>query len=139
MSMRTARKIPEPVISRVNVAWERWYLEKDYSIVLPVVHRELRIAAGFTWDGGSLPRVFWRISHPQEFPASYLIHDALYSSHLLSRMQADRVLRECIRRECGSLIQRELIYRAVRLFGGAAWDGHKQPDILRARRLIKLD
>jgi hypothetical protein len=99
----------------------------------------LYIIGGFAYDGASVPRLFYRVCHPQEFPAAALVHDALYASELLPRPTADQILRELVRLEGGSAVQRVLIYHAVRLGGRFVWSNHRPADIRRARRMVSLD
>jgi hypothetical protein len=127
------------VFSRLQGPQERYLLHEPYRITLPVTHRELFVVGGFTWDGGSVPRIFWRVSHPQEFSASFLCHDALYAAELLPRRQADDELYELIRLEGGSWLQRYLIYRAVRMGGYFVWENHRPAAVRRSRRLCSLD
>lgn len=133
------KRIVEPVITRLPGAAERWVLERDYTIVLPIVHRELFVLAGFSFDGLSVPRMFYRILHPLEAPASAVCHDALYCSELLPRRQADAILRELLRLEGCSWLQANAAYAAVRMFGWLVWRKHTSWSGRRSRRLISLD
>ena len=133
------RRIPEPVIRRLAGPAERWILDEPYSIVLPIIHRELFIVGGFSYDGASVPRLARVVLHPQEAPAFALVHDALYSSELLPRHLCDEIGVEIAKLDGCSAFQRVLIYNAVRIGGYFVWSNHRPFAVRRARKLVSLD
>jgi hypothetical protein len=120
-----------PVVTYV-VSDKKWRLEERYR------HRdgdrEIRVPDQFTFDLASIPRAFWWLVAPFELSiAAPLIHDFLYRfrgdppqgsivpPRLYSREQADVLFREIMKHEGVWAWRRAAAYRAVRLFGAAAW------------------
>ena len=92
---------------------------------------------GSTTDGVSTPRFLWRIIPPNG-DADFLpavLHDAAYRNGLLiycpvndtwrranlTQRQADRLLREALLANGVGFLKRNVIYFALRLFGGQAF------------------
>ena len=104
----------------------------------------VRVAAGFKFDGCSIPRALWRLcGHPMEVPrvAAALAHDWLYAAHVCDRATADEIFREvCKLVELGA-IRRNVEYYALRVAGGAAWNSHGAEDqeFARAHGALVLD
>lgn len=90
---------------------------------------EMIVPSGFVSDGASIPRIFWSIFCPfdGEFFEAALIHDFLYSLmakdeyDYIDRNQADQIFLEGMKDLGVGLIKRNIIYRAVRIGGGANW------------------
>lgn len=102
----------------------------------------LTVRAGFSFDGASIPRVFWRlIGHPFEMPLliGATAHDALYSGELLPRADCDRIFRELMRRAGIGRIKRNAVWLAVRAAGWAVWRRHTADSVAEARRLVTLE
>lgn len=87
------------------------------------------VPAGFECNGGSIPRVLWGKYRPfsETTEPSFWVHDYLYGGarHDIGRGAADRILRDLQRQYGVDRIDRTVIYRAVRLFGGRHWKGQK--------------
>ena len=101
---------------------------------------EIRVKAGYSTDGASIPRAAWRvIGHPfQRYEAAAIIHDALYDSEHWQREQIDDCFRDLLR-ACGvGKMRRAVIYRAVRLFGGMTWKKHTQESIANAKQFVAV-
>ena len=92
---------------------------------------------GSTTDGVSTPRWLWRLIPPNG-DADFLpavLHDAAYRNTLqlycartdtwraanLTQRQADRLLREALLANGVGILKRNVIYFALRLFGGQAF------------------
>lgn len=80
---------------------ERYVLADDYSARVDVGCETffIDVPAGFATDGASIPRRLWPvIGHPFEpiRMRAALIHDWIYSSHILTRREADAVYREVL-------------------------------------------
>ena len=104
----------------------RYRLIEDYSFAVSVdgVKREFTIAAGFETDGGSVPRFGWRVAGQPFDPryiTAFLVHDWLYSTHVLDRATADAVLYHAMRKEGASWAKARMYYCAVRMCGGSHW------------------
>ena len=83
------------------------------------------IPTGFRTDGLSIPSFAWPLVGPANGPAfgAGLLHDYLYSRestlfHNHPRETCDLLFKEAMWNLGISTIRRELIYRAVRMFGG---------------------
>jgi len=93
---------------------------------------------GFVFDGGSIPRAAWFVDAPAGDGAqAYCLHDALYKSHLVTRLEADRLMLEGLKELGLNWVRRSVIYRAVRMFGWLAWR-RSDPEIASARLYIKM-
>lgn len=91
----------------------------------------LTVPAGFSSDGASVPRFFWRVVFPpgdnRALRAAFL-HDWIYRTHPAgwSREAADNLFRRVLIEDGVPQICAGLAYRGVRLFGGRAWkEGNK--------------
>lgn len=106
------RKLLEPVVYHVGG------LKSNDQIVVP---------AGFIWDGGSVPRLFWNLVDPWGAASkAYLLHDWLYSTQDRSRLVSDAILMEAMEVLGVAFWKRKVIYRGVRLGGWVAWGQHKK-------------
>jgi len=84
----------------------------------------ITVKAGFSTDGASIPRVMWSvISSPFYGPIIYgaIVHDGLYTAMKLSRKESDELLKEMTLESGYSKVKAELVYNAVRAFGGSHW------------------
>lgn len=91
----------------------------------------ITVPEGTETDGASIPRAFWSILSPfGEWFAPAVIHDFLYSPANLeyTRAEADEIFREAMFNVGIPWPKRELIYRAVRLFGGRCFRGNPSPE-----------
>jgi len=84
---------------------------------------------GFCSDGMSIPTLIWSIIglSPFDVRCAYgsFVHDFLYSSQLLSREEADRILDAILQiKPRPNLVQRWLVWTHLRAYGWVAW-GHK--------------
>ena len=94
-----------------------WKFCSDYTAIFKINGKEVTITIpkGFESDGGTIPR-FFGYFRGLSF-RGYFVHDFLYTNHIYSRKMADEILRGCLKYECVSCIDRNLIYLVVRLFG----------------------
>ena len=103
--------------------WRRgkYALGADYTF--EVDGKTFVIKAGFTFDGASVPRFFWRIVTPFSpyVIRAALLHDWLYQHHVLTRARADALLREVLIEDGVSPLVARAMYRAVRVFGAKAY------------------
>ena len=86
----------------------------------------VRIPVGFISDGASIPVIFWSLLSPFGpwfHPA--LFHDWGYSEHnsIFTRAEVDAIFKELMFNVGVPWHKREIIYRAVRLFGGSSYRG----------------
>ncbi len=89
---------------------------------------------GFRCDAASIPRVLWGV-----YPAwarsnrAAVLHDYAYCVQFCSRERADALFREALR-ACGvSSVRSWIMWRAVRMGGGAYWNARKPEDVQAAR------
>lgn len=100
-----------------------------YALVADVEYdvfgRKVLIPAGFEFDGASIPPAFWPIigsPFDPRFVRAALIHDWLYSSHLIDRGTVDRAFRAVLLADGVSHWRAQAMYSAVRAGGLVAWD-----------------
>ena len=94
-----------------------WKFCSDYTAIFKINGKEVTIPIpkGFESDGGTIPRIFGYF-RGLAF-RGYFVHDFLYTNHIYPRKMADEILRECLKHEGVSCIDRNIIYLVVRLFG----------------------
>ena len=101
----------------------------------------LEIAAGFRFDGASIPRVFWLTTGTPMDPhyqASGLVHDALYAAELLPRQVTDDIFYFCLRRDGVGWYTARKMWLGVRIGGGFVWSRHTPDSIAHARAYVRL-
>jgi len=80
------------------------------------------VPAGFETDFASIPRPLWNILPPTgAYGKAAVVHDWCYRKSGISRELADKILLEAMETLGVSWLTRHLIYRAVRVFGGSAY------------------
>ena len=78
------------------------------------------IPAGFVTDGGSIPRLLWRVIGPPvdaQTIAPFIRHDWNYQTARVKRHQADNQLYADLRAAGVSRVRAYAIYAGVRAFG----------------------
>ncbi len=80
------------------------------------------IPSGFISDGGSIPRMLWSWASPLDgrFLAVYCCHDYLYTTGILSREDADKLLKKGLVEAGMGETKARTIYTAVKMFRGLA-------------------
>lgn len=88
----------------------------------------ITVPTGFTTDGASIPRCFWNVLGPYgPYFKAAVIHDWLYSwkskerGVSCTREQADLIFKEAMYNIGVGWVSREIIYRAVQMFGGSSF------------------
>jgi hypothetical protein len=99
-----------------------WKLQDDFSYYNDYI--QVTVKSNFTTDGASIPKVFWSVvGNPLENdllkPA--IIHDGLYTIMQLPRDKCDKLLKEMLLFNGTSKVKANLVYYAVRIFGGSHW------------------
>lgn len=67
--------IEKPFLNKSDLVVSITYLEKEHVFCIP---------KGYTWDGATIPRMFWRLIGPKtspEFLIPSMIHDVLCENH----------------------------------------------------------
>lgn len=78
------------------------------------------VPAGFISDGASIPSIFWGFISPCIDARTLLpavIHDYLYSVHIVDRLTADRIFLEYLMKNDFPCWKSYTCYYAVRIFG----------------------
>lgn len=73
----------------------KWEVAKDYFLYVQYLHIDLKIPAGFIFDGASVPRVFWLFLHPLGIlliPS--LFHDYAYRYKCLASRNAEGIYKK---------------------------------------------
>ena len=101
--------------------------EAPFVFLSPTLGR-IEIEAGFDTDYASVPRALWWLYPPDGpySPAAW-IHDWLYWYQPCTRPQADLVFLEGMRvLPAVRATQRRVMFRSVRVGGGAAWESNRR-------------
>ena len=106
-----------------------WYLRDgmQWSTTDPKTQKTFAVTTpkGFVTDLASIPRPLWIILPKWDgYGVGAVIHDYLYWSQHVSRRDADRWFYGAMTDQHVSWLHKRLIYGAVRLFGGMAWNGN---------------
>jgi len=87
------------------------------------------VPRGFVTDFASIPQPLQllrgRLSTTGRYGNAAVVHDYLYWRQDCSRAQADNILAIAMKDAGVSLLERKIIYEAVRQFGQSAWDGNR--------------
>lgn len=90
----------------------------------------ITVPQGTTTDFASIPRLFWNLLSPMgKYGSAAVVHDYLYSTGLLSKVNADLIFLEGMKSLGVGWFTRTMMYKAVSWFGFAAWNGHRKQDI----------
>lgn len=114
--MFTTPLILQPVNGR------HWQVRAELVFESPSVGR-LIVPAGFITDLNSIPRLYWSVSPPTDFPEAGTLHDWLYSVQF-GRAEADQVYAEALASLGMDTLRVKARYVALRLFGGLAYRNH---------------
>ena len=81
------------------------------------------IPAGWSTDGASIPRFLWWWISPfnGDYIEAAIVHDYLYMKKPVSRKRADAMFYTIMRQSGVPVLRAWLMFKAVDLFGFAAW------------------
>ena len=100
----------------------------------------ITVPAGFVTDFASTPRAIWAILPPSgRYQLAAVVHDFLYWDQGCTRQQADDLLRAAMAESHVKPRERDIIWQAVRKFGGTAWDGNAAAKAAGKPRIIPPD
>jgi hypothetical protein len=100
----------------------------------------ITVPAGFVTDFASTPRAIWAILPPTgRYQLAAVVHDFLYWDQGCTRQQADDLLRVAMAESQVKPPERDIIWQAVRKFGGAAWAGNASDKAAGKPRIIPPD
>lgn len=88
--------------------------------------KEITVPVGFSYDGASVPRFFWRVIFPPVHPKSRraaLFHDYIYRTHPegWTKAEADLLFYELLLEDGVPAWRAWLAYQGVKWFGYLAW------------------
>ena len=85
----------------------------------------ISVPAGFVTDFASTPRAIWAILPPTgRYQLAAVVHDFLYWDQGCTREQADGLFRVAMAEGQVKPHERDIMWEAVRRFGGNAWDSN---------------
>lgn len=97
------------------------------------------LEAGFVSDGASVPQILWSFGMDAWSYSTLegaLIHDALYSSEMVYRHEADEIFYRILRKDGNSLVKSYIYWLGVRLFGWIEYLRHTKRTVNRAKKLL---
>lgn len=101
-----------------------WVVQERFTFRSNVTGTRIIVPQGAVTDFASVPRALWSV-YPRwgDHGFAAILHDWLYRARLkgVSRKVADLVFLEAMEDLSVPYIRRKTMYRAVRMFGGAAW------------------
>jgi len=96
------------------------------------------VPVGFITDFASIPRVFWSALRPDgDYGYAAIIHDYLYWAQPVTRKRADEIFRFAMEDFHVAAATIAIIYEAVRLGGGAAWNDNAKLKSAGEKRILK--
>ena len=108
----------------------KWIVDALFSF-LDNAGELIEVPKGTVTDFASIPRFFWRILPPTGlYGKAAVIHDWLYQlcgnlgGRVFDRKRCDEIFLEAMIALGVPTWKRQLMYRAVRMFGWTAWNGH---------------
>lgn len=108
-------------VTKLGKSWRvsrsfRYYIAHENS------HDYIEVPENFETDFASVPRGLWNIFPPDgEYTQAAVLHDYLYNTKLRTRSESDRIFLEAMTVLLVPAWKRQLMYRAVRLFGWIPW------------------
>ncbi len=112
-----------------NIGTRKWEIYRDFTYEVGFLGSgdKIVVPKGFQTDFASIPRFFWRIMPPDgEYTKSAIIHDYLYNTRERPREIADKIFLEAMGVLGVPGWKKNIIFRAVRIFGGFAWKKKKE-------------
>lgn len=102
--------------------------------------RRWDLRRGFRSDGGSSPWGTWNLvpKFNGDTLVPFLVHDANYAGHLVTRAEADEILYEMLRANGIWWIKAQGIYWGVRAGGWVPWQRHTPVRVTQVRTLVMV-
>ena len=122
-------------LSTTQLEARLWRVDKGFRYYVGAKRSDyyFDVDEGFTYDGGSIPRIAWFVDAPNGDGAqAYCLHDGLYRSHLTPRLPADRIMDEALGVKGLSLTRRWILYGGVRAGGYWAYNKYTEEDNYKA-------
>lgn len=101
---------------------------RDWQLLSPLKYKgndeTFEAPADFITNFASVPQVFWSVVSPwgRQMKAA-IMHDYFYKTGCVSRLDADRLFYRMMKELGVSWWKRQVMYRAVRLFGSKHYQG----------------
>lgn len=126
MAKITEAKFLTPLEDRMAAGVDNgvWTLTNPLIYQSVVAQKVITVPTGFVTDYASVPRIApiaYALCGGTSVEAS-VVHDFLYTSHIVDREMADAVLREASAASGVPAWRRNIMWLGVRLFGGTHWD-----------------
>lgn len=103
--------------------------ETHYMLVgfLSYKNHEIEVIAkgGFLTDAASIPRFLWRVigsPFTGKYTSSAILHDLLFATHIIPKVDADKLFLEMLEVEGVIWWKRTLMYYGVKWFGASSWN-----------------
>jgi hypothetical protein len=77
---------------------------------------EFAVPVGFLSDLGSIPQMFWNILPRDAYPSAFILHDYLCQADWISRLDADKILREALISSGATWFTAQCVYWFVRFY-----------------------
>lgn len=102
------------------------YSSKEIMVTVPV---------GFIYDGASIPKIFNNLLPKMgaRYDRAACLHDWLYSTHMLSRLETDKLFYKTMVEEGVNRYVAKLMYGCVRLFAHSSWVEVSEEDAKKLR------
>lgn len=131
---------PVPIVPFAD--WDYYYTKEPLDwrakAGVQMTPAQVSVPAGFVTDLASIPSVLWSVLPPAaRYSYAAIIHDYLYWFQPCSRAEADTVLEAAMEDLKVSAAKIAIIYNAVRLEGGSAWDNNAELRQAGQRRVLK--
>jgi hypothetical protein len=109
-----------PQLTQIDV--QLWRIDK--SVEFTVDGTPFTVPKGVKTDGASVPRAFWSIMPPlSNYTNAAIVHDWLYQTKRIdNRKIVDKIFLYAMAYLGVSRWKRNIMYRAVRMFGGFVWN-----------------
>jgi hypothetical protein len=125
-----------------KIGGKNWLVKSDILIDVDLgrdgVH-QWTIRKGYTFDLGSVPKRLQGIVNPgtcsRKSFVAYLVHDASYDTHMVTRRLADEVMLKTLEDSLQDPWDHWLAWAAVRLFGAGPWRKSQMHLIDMAKRI----
>lgn len=104
-------------------SYNKWILKAKY--IYTVAEKIIEVPENFITDLASVPKILWNVFEPfgKHYTRAAVIHDYLYSKDCIykeiTRAEADNIFLLIMKERGVPFWKRQLMYRAVRLFGSS--------------------
>jgi len=124
--MKSHFKTSEITMKRV-VGVDVWRVGEPVSFYSELLAAWIDVPVGFETDFASIPRFLHRLLPKNgEYDAPAIVHDYLYHTGYYHKDTADKIFLEAMTSINVSPLVRQTMYRAVKMFGFAAWNAHRE-------------